>query len=72
MNGRAVLSQIFENSLSKAERLPSTLNWTIAPVDNSLGAAERMPSAVNRTIYQMIAPLDHRYDTVEKVRGNLR
>jgi hypothetical protein len=76
---RAGVSLIFENSLGKAERLPAAVNRTIylpiVPVDKNLeglGKAERMPSAVNRMIYSSVTQFDHRYDNVEKLRGNLR
>jgi hypothetical protein len=45
---------------------------SFAPADNSLANAARMQSNVSRMVYRVVAPVDHRYDNIENLRGNLR
>jgi hypothetical protein len=45
---------------------------SFAPADNSLANAARMQSDVSRMVYRVVAPVDHRYDNIENLRGNLR
>ena len=62
-----------DNILMNAERMPSDLSRTVYRGNaNTLEKAERMPSDLSKLVYTPGAAVDHRYDNIDKLRGNLR
>jgi hypothetical protein len=45
---------------------------SFAPADNSLAKAESLRYDVSRMVFRAVAPVDHRFDNIENLRGNMR